>query len=744
MRLATQFLQAQMQRMCGRERIAPNCDASAVNPGSNRSRTTVKFASSWARYAFVGMLMILISLAPAVFAQQEAVTLGSAAGETTEYCSTDTPKDIPDRDTITSSLTVSDSGAITDLNVRLNITHRWNSNLDIYLIAPDGTRVELLTDVGGMSRNLVDTVLDDEAAESIVDGTGPFTGSFRPEGSLADFIGKDISGTWILDVTDDSSGDVGTLNSWCLIATVEVKEPLASPVILSQASTPGGIRDVVSWSDLGQTREYSSTAVENIPGEGTLTQTLTVDDVGMIEDLDVKVNINHEWDSELNVYLIAPDGTRVELFSDVGGSQDNFIDTILDDQSSVSITAGTAPFTGRYRPEGSLGSLVGKDINGQWKLEVTDDSWYGSGKVNSWSLIANVADVLYYVECATDAGFTTVVANSGWTSEQSHTFTALDPEKQHWYRAKARPLKTWCQTSQTDFGTDVLTATETRASGDVVLAAGGGGGQGPEVSVIQNPGFEDGGGWWMSTNSIFLALDGLMAVPGDIIWASEGKWSAGAMFWNEYSYKQGDYGDFYQSVDWTGVNTLVFDYCTLAAGKLKCKVLIGNTEVWSKDGTNSGVAVYNDVAIDVSSFTGQQDLKLRVEVKSGGSFDAAILWDNLRTYGPSRPSAGTVVSTPIALRSNDKWDVLGYDATMPAGTQLTVDVLPETGSNPFAGYGDVLTGTDLSKLSAGTIRLRANLSTSDPEATPVLQRWSLGYSEAARESGWSNVASSLP
>ena len=705
-------------------------------------RSVIQFLQARMQQMF-GMLMILICLAPAVVAQQE-VPLGNAPGDTQEYCSTDTPKDIPDRDKITSSLTISDSGAITDLNVRLNITHRWNSNLDIFLIAPDGTRVELLTDVGGMSRNLVDTVLDDEAAESIVDGTGPFTGSFRPEGSLADFIGKDISGTWILDVTDDSSGDVGTLNSWCLIATVEVKNPLAAPVIQSQAGTPGGIRNVVSWGDLGQTREYSVATVENIPAEGTLTQTLTIDDVGMIEDLNVKVNINHDWDSEMDVFLVAPDGTRIELFTDVGGSQDNFINTILDDEASESITAGTAPFTGRYRPEGSLSSLIGKDIHGQWKLEVTDDSWYGSGKLNSWSLIADLADVLYYVECATDSGFATIAANSGWTTERSHTFTALNPEKQYWYRVKARPMKTWCQTNQADFQTDVLTATQARASGDVVLASGGGSGQGAEVHVIPNPGFEDSGSWWMSTNNIFLAVDGLMPVPGSIIWASEGKLSAGVMFWNEYLYKQGDYGQYYQSVDWTGINTLVLDYCTLAAGRLKCRVLIGDTEVWSKDGTNSGVAVYNDVAIDVSSFTGQKDLKLRVEVKSGGSFDAGVLWDNLRTYGPSGASTGNVVSTPIALRSNDKWDVLGYDATMPTGTQLTVDVLPETGSNPIAGYGDILSGADLGALSARTIRLRANLSTSDPVASPALQRWSLGYSEAARESGWSNVASSLP
>ena len=36
-----------------------------------------------------------------------------------------------------------------DLNVTLNMTHTRDEDLDVFLIAPDGTRVELFTDVGG-------------------------------------------------------------------------------------------------------------------------------------------------------------------------------------------------------------------------------------------------------------------------------------------------------------------------------------------------------------------------------------------------------------------------------------------------------------------------------------------------------------------------------------------------------------------------------------------------------------------
>ncbi|MHC4372003.1 MAG: hypothetical protein ACYSW8_30730, partial [Planctomycetota bacterium] len=128
----------------------------------------------------------------------------------------------------------------------------------------------------------------------------------------------------------------------------------------------------------------------------------------------------------------------------------------------------------------------------------------------------------------------------------------------------------------------------------------------------------------------------------------------------------------------------------------------------------------------------------------GGSFIAGIFWDNLRTYGPGSTPAGSVISTPIDIGADDTWHLLAFDATIPPGTELTVDVLRETGSTPISGYRDVLSGTDLSGISARTIRLRANLSTSDPAVTPALHCWSVTYGKASRESDWSNVESSLP
>ena len=57
--------------------------------------------------------------------------------------------------------------------------------------------------------------------------------------------------------------------------------------------------------------------------------------------------------------------------------------------SIPAITAGTAPFAGRYQPESPLAALRGKsgpEIDGEWLLRVTDDQAGNTGTLQCWSL----------------------------------------------------------------------------------------------------------------------------------------------------------------------------------------------------------------------------------------------------------------------------------------------------------------------------------------------------------------------
>src|SRR5262249_55290056 len=154
----------------------------------------------------------------------------------------------------------------------------------------------------------------------------------------------------------------------------------AGPLTAPAATLPVTVLDVV-------TQTYNSPNVpKQIKDNQTVTSTLTVSDPGTVFDVNVRVNITHQRDQDLDVFLIAPDGTRVELFSDVGGNGQNFTNTMLDDEASAAITAGSAPFTGTYRPEGPLSALDGKSVTGTWTLEITDDQKSKTGTLNSWSL----------------------------------------------------------------------------------------------------------------------------------------------------------------------------------------------------------------------------------------------------------------------------------------------------------------------------------------------------------------------
>jgi len=141
-----------------------------------------------------------------------------------EYDSTDTPIPIVDNTTFTSVLTVTDDETVLDVDVRLDITHTYDGDLDIFLIGPDATRVELTSDNGGSGENFVGTVFDDEAASAITSGSAPFTGSYRPEGFLATLDGQSALGDWTLEVTDDAGADQGELAGWTLILTFEAQQ----------------------------------------------------------------------------------------------------------------------------------------------------------------------------------------------------------------------------------------------------------------------------------------------------------------------------------------------------------------------------------------------------------------------------------------------------------------------------------------------------------------------------------------
>ncbi len=121
----------------------------------------------------------------------------------TIYPSTDTPQPVADNTATASTITLVDNFCVGDVNVDIDITHTYIADLTVDLISPSGTVVRLHNRTGGATDNIVQ-LYDDEG----IPPNGP--------GALSDFDLESGAGDWVLVVTDNATGDSGTLNSWAL------------------------------------------------------------------------------------------------------------------------------------------------------------------------------------------------------------------------------------------------------------------------------------------------------------------------------------------------------------------------------------------------------------------------------------------------------------------------------------------------------------------------------------------------
>ncbi len=103
-----------------------------------------------------------------------------------------------------------------DMTITINILHPNVADLVVQLDSPSGTRVALLSRVGGSGDDFIGTQFNDQATNKITSGSAPFTGTFRPREPLAQLINELIAGNWTLNVRDQTAGNAGSLESWTL------------------------------------------------------------------------------------------------------------------------------------------------------------------------------------------------------------------------------------------------------------------------------------------------------------------------------------------------------------------------------------------------------------------------------------------------------------------------------------------------------------------------------------------------
>lgn len=139
----------------------------------------------------------------------------------------------------------------------------------------------------------------------------------------------------------------------------------------------------------------------------------------------VCIDLTHTWDADLNIYIIAPDGTSGMLTLGNGGSDDNYTNTCFDPTAPTPITQGSAPFTGTFRPQGQLGMVNnGQNGNGTWKLRIVDTYPADAGTLISFSITFgnNPATYIPFVS----SNLPIVVINTGSNTIQDEPKTMAD------------------------------------------------------------------------------------------------------------------------------------------------------------------------------------------------------------------------------------------------------------------------------------------------------------------------------
>jgi subtilisin-like proprotein convertase family protein len=146
------------------------------------------------------------------------------------------------------------------------------------------------------------------------------------------------------------------------VAAVKARDA-AAPATGGQTNPPGKVL---------QTSSPSLSVPDNDPTG--VTDTMAVSTAGKLKDIKVTLDLRHTYVGDLDVKLIAPDGTEVKLHARGGRNAQDLVGTYGADLRAID----------------DLKKLVGTEVKGDWKLKIVDLAGQDTGMLNSWKLDIDV------------------------------------------------------------------------------------------------------------------------------------------------------------------------------------------------------------------------------------------------------------------------------------------------------------------------------------------------------------------
>ncbi|HEX8248194.1 MAG TPA: hypothetical protein VF599_08495, partial [Pyrinomonadaceae bacterium] len=232
-------------------------------------------------------------------------------------------------------------GFITSVQVNLtNFSHSAPDDVDLILVAPNGRKVVLMSDVGGSNPvSNLSLSFEDAANASLPDNAPLVSGSYKPTNfepvdnfpapapigaplgnKLSTLNGGAPNGAWKLFLVDDNGNNGGSISGgWNL----------------SLQTSP----DVIAIPASGTSQPYPSEF--NVSGIS-----------GSLSKVTVNIpNFSHTSPDDVDLMLVAPNGRRIVLMSDVGGNTEvGGLNLTFDDTAAANLPDNAPLVSGTFKP----------------------------------------------------------------------------------------------------------------------------------------------------------------------------------------------------------------------------------------------------------------------------------------------------------------------------------------------------------------------------------------------------------
>ncbi len=253
-------------------------------------------------------------------------------------------------------VTAATTGITKEIVLELNVRNTGFSELtlaapaDGLIDTPTGILLEWEADFLATSYDV--QIATDAAFTNIIEATTVVTNSFLPSN-----LENDTTYFWRVE-PKNSCGE-GSFGSPFGFTTIQVD---------CTTKTANGLPKTISAS-----------------GTPTITSKIAFFEDLKVTDIDVDLDIDHTFLSDLLVSLTSPSGTTIVLISNSCDDLKN-LNATFDNSAIDFICNGDPAISGTVKPLGSLDSFVGESLLGEWTLTIKDNALSDGGSLKSFSM----------------------------------------------------------------------------------------------------------------------------------------------------------------------------------------------------------------------------------------------------------------------------------------------------------------------------------------------------------------------